>query len=74
MHGGDQSDRTPLWLPALNKGDVLVFITEDFTGVGFEPFVEDAAVDASEVRRVFKVFFGIGHEFGGLPEEAAFDF
>ena len=73
MQGGYQSDRTPLWLPALNKGDVLVFITENFAGVGFEPFVEDAAVDASEVRRVCEVFCGVGHEFGGLAEEAAFD-
>ena len=55
-----------MWLPALNKGDVLVFITENFAGVGFEPFVEDAAVDASEVRRVCEVFCGVGHEFGGL--------
>ena len=58
----------------LHKRDVLVFITENFAGVGFEPFVEDAAVDASEVRRVFEVFCGVGHEFGGLAEEAAFDF
>ena len=53
---------------------MLVLITEDFAGVGIEPFVEDATVDASKVCRVFEVFCGGGHEFGGLAEESAFNF
>ena len=52
---------------------MLVFITENFARIGFEPFVEDATVDASEVSRIFEVFSGIGHEFGSLTEEATID-
>ena len=73
MQRGDYLNCTLFWLISLHKGHVFVFITENFAGIGFEPFVEDATVDTSEVRRIFEVFCGIGHEFGSLTKEATFD-
>ena len=52
---------------------MLELFAEDFAGIGFEPLVEHAAVDAAEVGRVGEVFFNVSYELGGFAEEASVD-
>lgn len=53
---------------------MLELLTQDRAGVRFEPFIENGAVDASEVGTMGEVLFLCDSEIGCAAENAAFDF